>query len=108
MKNIAARSVHQNFAPRLKALMHTLAHAGIISAATFMATAVPASAFSDRVQSSCTSDYISFCSRHDPDSPALRYCMESNRNKLSQQCINALVDAGEVPRKYLNKQNRTN
>ena len=70
------------------------------------ATSQVAYAYSDRVTQSCGSDYQAFCSQHAPESSALRYCFEASRNKLSQQCINALVDAGEVPRKYLDQDSR--
>jgi hypothetical protein len=59
-----------------------------------------ASAFSDRVNQSCKNDYYSFCSQHPVGSTTLRRCMESNGRSLSQRCVNALVDAGEIPRKY--------
>ena len=66
----------------------------------------PAKAYSDTVTAQCSSDYQNYCSQHPLGSSALRYCFEANRNSLSQQCINALVDAGEVPRKYLTKDGR--
>ena len=65
-----------------------------------------AHAYSDRVNDSCKDDYFAHCSQHAPNSSALRYCFEASRGKLAQRCIDALVDAGEVPRKYLNKDGR--
>ena len=57
-------------------------------------------AYSDRVNASCQNDYYSFCSQHPVGSTTLRRCMEANGRSLSQRCVNALVDAGEIPRKY--------
>ena len=48
------------------------------------------------VEVACAADYFAYCSKHDPDSPAVRSCMRRNGTKLSQRCVNALVAAGEV------------
>ena len=37
-----------------------------------------------------------YCSKHDPDGPATRACMNANGAKLSNRCVNALVSAGEI------------
>ena len=71
--------------------------------AAFLASAAfvtGAQAYSSRVQNSCKNDYLNFCSAHAVGSTGARRCMESNGKNLSGSCINALVDAGEVPRKY--------
>jgi hypothetical protein len=52
------------------------------------------------VTSACSRDYDRYCSRYSIGTPQLKRCMESNRRSLSRRCINALVDAGDVPRKY--------
>jgi hypothetical protein len=62
-----------------------------------------ASAGGKRVRAACENDYYSFCSQYDPDSNQVSRCFESNRKNLSRGCIRALVDAGEVPAKYLKK-----
>ena len=59
-----------------------------------------ASAYEDRVQSSCKEDYLNFCSEHPVGSTGMRRCMEANGKGLSKRCVNALVDAGEIPRKF--------
>lgn len=64
------------------------------------AFATSASAYSDRIQASCKEDYLSFCSEHPVGSTTMRRCMEANGKHLSRRCINALVDAGEIPRKF--------
>lgn len=62
--------------------------------------ATAASAYSDKVQRECQDDYLSFCSEHPVGSTAMRRCMEANGKHLARRCVNALVDAGEIPRKY--------
>jgi hypothetical protein len=54
------------------------------------------SAASLAVQLACASDYYAYCSKHDPDGPATRACMNANGAKLSNRCVNALVAAGEI------------
>jgi len=70
--------------------------------ATLTLTAVTPAAFavSDKVEANCTDDYLKYCSTHEAGSTAMRRCMEANGKSLSRKCINALVDAGEVPRKF--------
>jgi hypothetical protein len=56
-----------------------------------------------KVRQACAGDYQSFCSQYSPDSTELRRCFESNRKGLSHICVTALIDAGEVPARYLKK-----
>lgn len=72
-------------------------------AAVTSLTATAASAYSDKVKKACAGDYQNYCNQYLPDSAQLRRCFESNRKGLTQICISALVDAGEVPAKYLKK-----
>ena len=64
------------------------------------AFATGASAYNDRVHNNCKGDYLNFCSAHPVGSTGLRRCMEANGRNLSPRCVNALVDAGEIPRKF--------
>jgi hypothetical protein len=66
-------------------------------------TATAAYAFSDKVKKACAGDYQNYCSQYAPETVQLRSCFESNRKGLTKYCIAALVDAGEVPAKYLKK-----
>ena len=71
----------------------------LVAAVVLSALALPnakAFAFSDSVMDACASDYLTYCSSHDVDSPKIRSCMRSVGTKLSQGCINALVASGEV------------
>jgi hypothetical protein len=72
-----------------------------VLAVTGFATAQPAVAWSEDITNNCAGDYLAFCKQHSPESTEVRYCMEAHREKISKQCIKALVDAGEVPKKYL-------
>jgi len=73
-----------------------------ISATALLIAAFTPAAFaaSERVQESCKGDYLSFCSEHPVGSTGMRRCMEANGKNLSKRCVNALVDSGEIPRKY--------
>jgi hypothetical protein len=55
-----------------------------------------AGAVSKRVETACASDYMAYCSQHDPDGPGVRRCMRANGLKLSKGCVSALIAAGEV------------
>lgn len=78
----------------------------LLSAAVLMSAgliATPAGAYSAKVRKACAGDYQNFCSQYAPDSTELRRCFESNRRGLTHVCVTALVDAGEVPAKYLKR-----
>jgi hypothetical protein len=71
------------------------------TSALFAGTA--ADAYSSKVKDACAGDYQNFCAQYVPDSTELRRCFESNRKGLSRICISALVNAGEVPARYLKR-----
>jgi hypothetical protein len=78
--------------PRITA---TAAQVALAFSALVLCTTA-AGAVSTRVQTACASDFMAYCSQHDPDSPGARKCMRANGLKLSQGCLNALIAAGEV------------
>ena len=78
--------------PRITATAAKVALA--VSALVLCTTA--ASAVSMRVQTACASDFMAYCSQHDPDGPGVRKCMRASGLKLSKGCVNALIAAGEV------------
>jgi hypothetical protein len=80
----------------------TVLSAAVVAGAAFLLTA-PAMAYSAKVRQACAGDYQNFCSQYVPDSTELRRCFESNRKGLTRTCQTALVDAGEVPARYLKK-----
>lgn len=69
-------------------------------------TAGVANAYSSRVKSACRSDFYRFCPSYKLDSPQLRSCMRSAGGNISQRCLDALADAGEIPRKYHSSQRK--
>jgi hypothetical protein len=46
----------------------------------------------------CAEAYHKFCGEYGLDSAALRDCMDRNGRALPHDCIDALIDAGEVSR----------
>jgi hypothetical protein len=80
----------------------TLAVSAVMAAATFVARTT-AEAFSKKVRDACSADFASLCSQYKPDSAQLRRCFQSNRKQLTSDFVSALVDAGEVPARYLKR-----
>lgn len=76
---------------------------GALSAALAVISVSAAHAYSDQVKKSCAGDYQNFCSQYAPESSQTRRCFEQNRTSLSKYCVTALIDAGEVPKKYRRK-----
>lgn len=66
-------------------------------------SSAPSLAVSAKIRSACAGDYQTFCPSYDPDSAKARQCMRQVGKRLSQHCIDALADAGEIPRSYKNK-----
>jgi hypothetical protein len=79
--------------------------AATVAFATFALLAGEASAVSSRVRAACEKDYYRFCPKYEVGTPQLKNCMAQagRRNKLTPRCLDALVDAGDVPRKYKKK-----
>ncbi len=80
---------------------------GALCAAPLAATALvflpgEASAYSKRVERACKGDYERHCPHYKARTPQMRSCMElaGRRGNLSPRCIDALTDAGLVPKKY--------
>jgi hypothetical protein len=67
-----------------------------------------AGAVSNQVSAACASDYLAYCSKHDPDGPGVRQCMRAAGPKLSATCVNALIAAGEVSRTEVARRARAN
>lgn len=75
----------------------------VLSAAVASLALAGAEAATRKVRNACAGDYDNYCSQYAPDSTQASRCFESNRKNLTKECIRALVDAGEVPAKYLKK-----
>jgi hypothetical protein len=83
----------------LKAVAAAACDLAALGAGLTMSVGDAAAQHSQKVQNACRSDYNRFCPGYAIDSPALRQCMRSAGRALSKRCIDALEDAGEIPRK---------
>jgi len=65
-----------------------------------------ANAYGGRVKSACKSDFYKFCPAYKVGSSELRACMRSAGGNISSRCLDALADAGDIPRKYHSSQRK--
>lgn len=91
---------------RASAWRTLLAAALAVSAALQAGSA--AAAVSERLKNACRGDYHRFCPGYPYETektPELDSCMKvaGLKRQLSPRCLQALIDAGKVPRKYLTK-----
>lgn len=84
-------------------LSATLMASTLLVSSAFVPGPAEARKVSDRVKVACSGDYSKFCQNYKVGGSKLRSCMRSNGKRLSRVCIEALVDAGEVPRRVLRK-----
>ena len=79
--------------------------AGIVLVSAMIIASSSAGAVSKRVKNACKNDYFRHCPAYHVGTPQLRTCMTKagKRKQLSRVCLRALIDAGQVPRKYLVK-----
>lgn len=75
-----------------------LAAATGLALAVLMAGYTTAEAVSQKVRRACLADYKRLCPGYKVGSPAMRACMESKYREISSNCIDALIDSGEVHR----------
>ena len=61
-----------------------------------LSTAAFAGPVTDEESKYCAHDYRQYCGQDGLGSNLLRDCMNEHGKSLSEQCIQALVDAGEV------------
>ena len=82
-----------------------LAVTSAVFVAAMLIASLPVHAVSQRVKHACKSDYFRHCPAYAVGSPQLRTCMTKagKRKQLSRRCMRALIDGGEVPRKYLTR-----
>jgi hypothetical protein len=62
------------------------------------ASSSQAAAITDGEKQSCREDYQKFCGSYGLESNALRDCMDRAGRSLPHDCVEALIDAGEVSR----------
>ena len=66
----------------------------------------PAAALDDKVKRACKGDYHRLCPSYKVGSSQLRACMEAKQNDISWNCIQALMDSGEVDKQRVAKSRR--
>ena len=64
----------------------------------FHSSSSQAITITDGEKQCCREDYRKFCGSYGLESNALRDCMDRAGRSLSHDCIEALIDAGEVSR----------
>ena len=79
----------------LKSKLPVLASLAFLMCVITHASAAPITEMERR---QCQADYHQFCGEYGLDSPALRTCMDKHGHSLSHGCVEALIDAGEVPK----------
>jgi len=75
----------------------------IVAVAALTAMTGSASALSLGVKISCAADYVRHCSSFNPLGKEVRKCMYDAGPQLSQGCVSALLDAGEVTQEQIEK-----
>jgi hypothetical protein len=55
----------------------------------------------------CAEAYRKYCSEYGLESAALRNCMDRNGRALPHDCVEALIDAGEVSRGEVERRRKT-
>lgn len=80
--------------------------AGLAAAALVTTPGGDALAQSARVKAACSGDYGRFCPSYPVGSSQLRQCMRANGKALSRDCIDALVDDGEIKRSEVKSKRR--
>jgi hypothetical protein len=75
-----------------------------VAIAAFFLVLFPAmAAVTERVKQNCRTDYQRYCNAYAVGSEALRACMSRSIKKVSNVCVAALVDAGEMTKAQANR-----
>ena len=81
----------------------TAAGAAVFAFALIVGSVLAANAFTEREKRDCPNDYHKYCGEYGLGTEALRACMSRNIKKLSNVCVAALVDAGELTQAQADK-----
>ncbi len=68
--------------------------------------AADASAYSEAVRKHCRADYKKYCGEYGLETNALRNCMDRYGDKLSDACVRALVQSGEVSQREVDRRKK--
>lgn len=74
-----------------------------VALAGLAASPQPADAYSGRVRKACLVDFKKFCPSYKEESAALRSCMRANGGGLSNRCIEALIDDGQLTKSEIQR-----
>jgi hypothetical protein len=77
-----------------------------VAVSCFTCAAQAAPDITQAVSQDCRWDYHNFCSEYGIGSPLLNYCFRNNGAKLSRACVNALIQAGDVSKNYVQARRR--
>ena len=73
-----------------------LVRAAAIMAIAFGSVAPAQAAITEKVKKACKGDYQRLCPGYKIGSSQLRACMEAKQNDITWNCVQELIDAGEV------------
>jgi hypothetical protein len=71
------------------------------------AVAADAKTITEGEKKHCASAYHQYCGEYGLESAALRNCMSRNGRSLSNACIDALIEAGEVSRAEVERRKKS-
>ncbi|HEV7462554.1 MAG TPA: hypothetical protein VGN85_01380 [Methyloceanibacter sp.] len=74
----------------------TAVGAAIFAFILILLPAVAATTITEREKRDCQTDYHKYCSEYGLGTEALRACMSRNIKKITNACVGALIDAGEM------------
>lgn len=80
-----------------------VAGAAIFAFTLFLLPAEADTGTTDREKRDCRADYHNYCSEYGLGTEALRACMSRSIKKISNACVAALVDAGEITQAQADK-----
>ena len=81
----------------------TAAGAAIFAFTFILLPALAANVVTEREKRDCPNDYHRYCGDYGLGTEALRACMSRNIKKISNVCVAALVDAGELSQAQADK-----
>ena len=62
--------------------------------------------YSHAVQVACSTDYRKHCAEYGLETEGLRVCIDKVAERLSETCVNALLNAGEVSKADVERRKR--
>jgi hypothetical protein len=80
-----------------------IAGAVLVAYSITLLPAIAAQPITEREKRDCPNDYKRLCGEYGLGTEALRACMSRNIKKVSQACVAALVDAGEMTQAQADK-----